>query len=128
MKLKNRFFRGAVGENGLINGKIPSEIFKLYDQLSKNEVMNILTSLTMISDYNPLPDNNQFLIDKDEYIPEYKKLVDVVHKNGANFFMQIGHAGINAKSDPEIIYAPSSVPLPNKNKKGFWWWINYYIR
>ena len=116
LKLKNRFFRGAVGENGLINGKIPEEIFKLYDQLSKNEVVNILTGLTMISDYNPLPDNNQFRIDKDEYIPEYKKLVDMVHKNGANFFMQIGHAGINAKSNPEIIYAPSSVPLPDKNK------------
>ena len=61
LKLKNRFFRG-----GLINGKIPEEIFKLYDQLSKNEVVNILTGLTMVSDYNPLPDNNQFRIDKDE--------------------------------------------------------------
>ena len=71
----------------------------------------------MVSDYNPLPDNNQFRIDKDEYIPEYRKLVDMVHKNGANFFMQIGHCGINAQSNPEIIYGPSSVPLPNKNKK-----------
>ena len=50
----------------------------------------------MVSDYNSLPDNNQFRIDKDEYIPEYRKLVDMVHKNGANFFMQIGHGGINA--------------------------------
>ena len=41
----------------------------------------------------------------------------MVHKNGANFFMQIGDAGINAKSNPEIIYSPSSVSLPNKNKK-----------
>ena len=66
LKLKNRFFRSAVGENGLINGKIPEEIFQLYDQLSKNEVVIILTGLTMVSDYNPLPDNNQFRIDKDE--------------------------------------------------------------
>ena len=66
LKLKDRFFRSAVGENGLINGKIPEEIFQLYDQLSKNEVVNILTGLTMVSDYNPLPDNNQFRIDKDE--------------------------------------------------------------
>ena len=71
----------------------------------------------MVSDYNSLPDNNQFRIDKDEYIPEYRKLVDMVHKNGANFFMQIGPCGINVQSNPEIIYAPSSVPLPNKNKK-----------
>ena len=117
LTLKNRFFRGAVGENGLINGKIPEEIFKLYDQLSKNEVVNIMTGLTMVSDYNPLPDNNQFRIDKDEYIPEYKKLVDMVHRNGANFFTQLGHGGINAQSNPEIMYAPSSISLPNSNKK-----------
>ena len=115
LKLKNRFFRGAVGENGLINGKIPNEIFQLYDQLSKNEVVNIFTGLTIVSDYNPLPTLNQFRMDKDEYIPEYKKLVDMVHKNGANIFMQLGHIGINVNSKHEIVYSPSSVPVPNQN-------------
>ena len=30
LKLKNRFFRGAVGENGFTYERIPEEIFKLY--------------------------------------------------------------------------------------------------
>ena len=54
-------------------------------------------------------------MDKDEYIPEYKKLVDMVHKNGANIFMQLGHIGINVNSKHEIVYSPSSVPVPNQN-------------
>ena len=35
----------------------------------------------------------------------------------ANIFMQLGHVGINAKQDEEIVYAPSSLPLPNRDKK-----------
>ncbi len=83
---------------------------------SKNEVVNILTGFTIVSDYNPMPDINHFRIDKDEYIPKYRKLVEMVHKNGANFFMQIGHVGINVIQNPETIYGPSSLPLTNKNK------------
>jgi 2,4-dienoyl-CoA reductase-like NADH-dependent reductase (Old Yellow Enzyme family) len=116
LKLKNSFFRGAVGENGFTYERIPEEIFKLYDQLSKNEVVNILTGFTIVSDYNSASNVNQFRIDKDEYIPKYRKLVEMVHKNGANFFMQIGHVGINVIQNPETIYGPSSLPLPNKNK------------
>ena len=116
LKLKNRFFRGAVGENGFTYERIPEEIFKLYDQLSKNEVVNIFTGFTIVSDYNSASNINQFRIDKDEYIPKYRKLVEMVHKNGANFFMQIGHVGINVIHKPETIHGPSSLPLPNKNK------------
>ena len=56
-------------------------------------------------------------MDKDEYIPEYKKLVDMVHKNGANFFMQLVHIGINTFIPVETVYAPSSLPLPNQKDK-----------
>ena len=124
LKLKDRFFRGAVGDNSFVNGKLTEEGFKLYDQLSKNEVTkydkylknnrgkesyiitqgekgmkqkkewilfydNIFTGLTIVSDYYQLEGFYPFRLDKDEYIPEFKKLVDLVHKNGANFFMQL---------------------------------------
>ena len=51
LKLKNRIFRGAVGDQSFINGKITEEGFKLYDQLSKNEIGTIFTGYTMVSDY-----------------------------------------------------------------------------
>ena len=51
LKIKNRFFRSAVGDNTFVNGKITEEGYKLYDTLSKNDVTNIFTVLTIVSDY-----------------------------------------------------------------------------
>ena len=51
LKLKNRIFRGAVGDQSFINGKISEEGFKLYDRLSKNDIGLIFTGYTMVSDY-----------------------------------------------------------------------------
>ena len=91
LKLKNRIFRGAVGDQSFINGKISEEGFKIYDQLSKNEIGTIFTGYTMVSDYLQNDNYHTFRFDKDEYIPEFKKLVDLVHKNGANIMMQLAH-------------------------------------
>lgn len=71
LKIKNRFFRSAVGDNSFVGGKITEEGFKLYDQLSKNDVMNIFTGLTIVSDYYQLDNFYPFRLDKDEYIPEF---------------------------------------------------------
>jgi 2,4-dienoyl-CoA reductase-like NADH-dependent reductase (Old Yellow Enzyme family) len=40
----------------------------------------------------------------------------VVHKNGANFFMQLVHIGMNVITKPEVVFAPSSLPIPNQNR------------
>ena len=117
LKLKNRIFRAAVGDTSFHNGKITEEGFQLYDQLSKNEIGTLFTGYTAISDYNAFPDDGMFRLDKDEYIPEFKKLVDLVHKNGANFIVQLVHIGINTFTDADIVYAPSEMPLKDQNKK-----------
>lgn len=116
LKLKNRFFRGSIGDTYFKNGKINEEGFKLYDQLSKNEVGTIFTGYTTVCDYDQIEGMGVFRLDKDEYIPEYKKLVDMVHKNGANIFMQLVHLGINTNSKAPEIYTPSSLPVPNQNR------------
>ena len=116
LKLKNRFFRGSIGDIYFKNGKINEEGFKLYDQLSKNEVGTIFTGYTTVCDYDQIEGMGVFRLDKDEYIPEYKKLVDMVHKNGANIFMQLVHLGINTNSKAPEIYTPSSLPVPNQNR------------
>ena len=103
LKLKNRIFRGAVGDQTFINGKITEEGFKLYEQLSKNEVGTIFTGYTIVSDYYQRDNGHTFRLDKDEYIPEFKKLVDMVHKNGANILTQLVHLGMNTMSKSEII-------------------------
>ena len=88
LKLKNRFFRGAVGDQYFFNGKISEQGFKLYGQLSKNEVGTIFTGYIMVSDYYQNYNFHTFRFDKDEYIPDFQKLVDMVHKNGANILIQ----------------------------------------
>ena len=67
LKLKNRIFRGSVGDNSFINGKINEEGYKLYDQLSKNEIGTIFTGYTTVSDYNKVDGSYVFRMDKDEY-------------------------------------------------------------
>ena len=116
LKLKNRVFRGSVGDLSFKNGKISEEGFKLYDDLSKNEIGTIFTGYTTVSDYDQFDNVKVFRLDKDEYIPEYKKLVDLVHKNGANIFMQLVHIGINTKTNAKTVYAPSSLPIQNQNR------------
>ena len=69
LKLKNHIFRAAVGDTTFKNGKITEEGFKLYDQLSKNEVGTIFTGYTTVSDYNLVDNFPVFRLDKDEYIP-----------------------------------------------------------
>ena len=117
LKLKNRIFRAAVGDTCFKDGKITKKGFQLYDQLSKNEVGTIFTGYTTVSDYNQFDGFNVFRMDKDEYIPEYKKLTKLVHKNGANIIMQLVHLGMNTKTKEEIIYAPSSLPMPDQDRK-----------
>ena len=117
LKLKNRIFRGSVGDLSFKNGKISEDGFILYDQFSKNEVGTILTGYTTVSDYNQFDTVDVFRLDKDEYIPEYKKLVDMVHKNGANIIMQLVHIGINTFTKADPVYAPSALPVKDQNRK-----------
>ena len=116
LKLKNRIFRGSVIDCSFKNGKITEEGYKLYETLAKNEVGTIFTGTAVVSDYNAFDDNPEFRIDKDEYIEEYKKLTDLVHKNNANIFIQIIHNGLNTQSTNEKIYAPSAVQIMGQNR------------
>ena len=84
--------------------------------LKKNEVGTIFTGSTAVSDYNQAGGINSFRLDKDKYIPEFKKLVDIVHNNGANIIMQLVHKGMNTNPKSEVIYAPSSLPIKDQNR------------
>ena len=87
LKMKNRVIKTAIEDfESWENGKVTEKYIKWYEELSKLEMGTIITGCIMIepTDVLPVP-----VIDKDEYISEFKKLVDVVHKNGANIIAQI---------------------------------------
>ena len=117
MKLKNRLFRGSVGDFCFLkNGHITEEGLKLYEKLSDDGVGTIFTGYTTVSDYDQFENSGVFRIDKDEYIEEYKKLTSLVHKNNANILMQLVHLGGQTTSNVEITYSPSPYVHPETKK------------
>ena len=42
--------------------------------------------------------------------------MDVVHKNEANFIIQLVHIGIKATNKEGLIYAPSALPINGQNR------------
>ena len=69
------------------NGKLGENLLKRYDELSKNEIGTIITGTILVD--SPPGLEPMCRIDNDAYIEEYKKLTDMVHKNGANIIAQL---------------------------------------
>ena len=55
---------------------------------------------------------NMALIDSDQHIPPFKKLVDAIHKENGKILIQINHAGRQTSSSVtgSPIVAPSAIP------------------
>ena len=87
MKMKNRVFKGAIVDyESWENDKLTEKYYQRYEKLSKAEIGTIITGCILVEP------NDDFLIpriDKDEYIPGFKKLTDMFHKNGVNIIAQI---------------------------------------
>jgi len=88
LKLKNRVFKAAMVDCGSWkNGKLGENLLKRYDELSNNEIGTIITGTILVD--SPPGLEPMCRIDNDAYIEEYKKLTDMVHKNGANIIAQL---------------------------------------
>ena len=59
----------------------------------------------MVGDYTLYLGKKMLRIDSDEYIEDYKKLTDIVHKYNSYIFVQLNHPGLVSSND--IIYSPS---------------------
>jgi 2,4-dienoyl-CoA reductase-like NADH-dependent reductase (Old Yellow Enzyme family)/thioredoxin reductase len=57
---------------------------------------------------------NMALIDTDEHVPPFQKLVEAVHREGGKILIQINHAGRQTSSSftGSPIVAPSAIPCP----------------
>jgi 2,4-dienoyl-CoA reductase-like NADH-dependent reductase (Old Yellow Enzyme family) len=87
MKMKNRVFKGAIVDyESWENDKLTEKYYQRYEKLSKAEIGTIITGGMLVEPNKDFPIPR---IDKDEYIPGFKKLTDMVHKNGVNIIAQI---------------------------------------
>lgn len=93
LELKNRFIRSATYE-GLADryGHIPEKQYGIYERLSKGGVGLIIQGFTSVMDEDVYFDGIMRL-SNDSVIPEYKRLVDVVHKEDTKVFAQLALGG-----------------------------------
>ena len=132
LKLKNRVFKGAIEDlDAFEKGKITDKILKRYDTLSKSEIGNIITGVILVE---PEPNGELPIptMDKDEYIEEYKKLTDTVHKNGANIFAQISFLNDINISKEEIhrygdLFAEAAIRIKSAGFDGLEICANHHV-
>ena len=106
LKLKNRIFLGAEFDDSFKDGKFSEKGLKKYENLAKNGVSLMITGAALVGDYFPSP---LLRIDRDEYISEFKKLVDIVHKHNTYILLQLIHAGLFSPLDE--IYSQVEISL-----------------
>ena len=96
LKLKNRIFFGPIIHDA-----------KKIENIVKNDVALVVTDGAVVGDLpnsKSLP-NQIFRIDSDEFIPEIKKLADLVHKYNSYILLDLVHLGLMPSEQP--LYSPS---------------------
>jgi len=96
LKLKNRVLFGPI-----------SHTAEKIENIVKNDVALVITEGAVVGDYtfSKLQPEGPFRIDSDEYIPEIKKLSDVVHKYNSYILLDLVHQGLISVEQP--VYSPS---------------------
>ena len=89
MKLKNRLVRSATWE-GLANpdGGLPEGTYVIYEELAKGGVGGIITGFTSVA-LNDFYFGGMMRLCDDALIPQYRWLVDIIHKEGCPAIAQL---------------------------------------
>ncbi|MDR1589880.1 MAG: NAD(P)/FAD-dependent oxidoreductase [Oscillospiraceae bacterium] len=104
-ELKNRFVMPAMGAgHSEVDGSIGDELLEYYAARARGGFGLIITEYVGV-DHFGMGARNELRIYSDDYIPELRKLSDVVHAGGAKVFMQLHHGGKWA--DPHIFGQPT---------------------
>lgn len=103
IQIKNRLVRSATWE-GLCDsdGRIPPELYGIYDDLADGGVGLIVTGLCDVCPYDIGIRGNMRLV-SDNVISDYKRLTDSVHKRGTKIFAQLNINRYTRQSGEKII-------------------------
>ncbi len=112
MRLANRFVRSATGESmAPDDGRVTDELIEIYRALAQGGCGLIITGHSFVR-ADGRAGFGMTGLDKDELIPGWKRLVQVVHETESKIAIQLNHAG--RQTHPRIIgqtpVAPSPVP------------------
>ena len=89
LKLKNRLVRSATWE-GLAkpDGSLPEETYAIYEELAKGGVGGIITGFTSVA-LNDFYFGGMMRLCDDALIPQYRRLVDIIHREGCPAIAQL---------------------------------------
>lgn len=104
MKLKNRIVYPPMGTNICVGGEVTDRFLAYHEARAKGGI-----GLDIIENANIDTAGGAGLpfglnIDDDKYIPGLRKLVQVIHKNGAKACLQIYHGSIWAKPEQRQVF------------------------
>ncbi|MBN1075120.1 NADH:flavin oxidoreductase [Clostridium botulinum] len=111
MKLKNRFFRGALWEElADEKGHLTPELSSIYEELAKGGVGTIITGYAFVTE-DEQPNPRMIGIYNDSFIKEYKEFTNKIHDLGANIIMQIVYGGFMTTFNvgERTIWGPSTI-------------------
>ena len=86
---KNRLVRSATWEGiAAPDGGISETAYEIYEELAKGGIGAIITGFTSVADHDFYFDG-MMRLSRDELIPQYKKLVDVIHRENCPVIAQL---------------------------------------
>jgi 2,4-dienoyl-CoA reductase-like NADH-dependent reductase (Old Yellow Enzyme family) len=94
IKLENRIIRSAT-TLGLArpDGRPTDKLAAAYTELAEGGVGMIITGVAAVQQNGQVGVRNGLLLDRDEYISDYKMLVAAAHDHNVPIVLQVGHAG-----------------------------------
>ena len=97
--MKNRLIRSATWE-GIANpdGSITDEAYEIYSELAKGGIGAIITGFTSVALHDYYFDGMMRLCD-DALIPQYRKLVDIIHSAHFFFLSRFISPAVNHRTD-----------------------------
>lgn len=113
LTLKNRLIRSATLETaGAEAGRITPLLKEVYRDLANGGVGLIITGMMGVAPGSRLYAGMTKIYDE-HFVPDFRKIADMVHQTGGKIVVQLGHCGAKSKElDGEsYAYAPSDVDL-----------------
>ncbi|MDY6415172.1 MAG: hypothetical protein SPL10_08480, partial [Synergistales bacterium] len=108
LRAKNRLVRSATWEGlGELDGSITEETYKIYDGLARGGVGTIITGFTSVAS-NDFYFGGMMRLSDDFLIPQYKKLVDVIHAQDCAVISQLALGAFyrgNVQVEPDALTA-----------------------
>ncbi|MBO6179172.1 MAG: NADH:flavin oxidoreductase [Selenomonadaceae bacterium] len=89
LTVKNRLIRSATWEGvANPNGSVTEAAYKIYEELAKGGIGAIITGFTSVAD-NDFYFDGMMRLSRDELIPEYQKLAEIIHRENCPVIAQL---------------------------------------